>query len=99
MEKSKIAIEVAYAKAEMQHISTVILETGCTIAQAIEQSSILTLFPEIDLTRQKVGIFGKISELSDVVKEGDRIAIYRPLVIDPKEVRRAKAYSKIIRAL
>ncbi len=84
-------VEVAYAKPDQQRIVTVEVEAGCTIEMAILRSGIVSLFPEIDLTKQKVGIFGKHRELTDVVGEGDRIEIYRPLIIDPKEARRAKA--------
>ncbi|MFZ2314471.1 MAG: RnfH family protein [Gammaproteobacteria bacterium] len=86
-----ITVEVAYARPDEQRILTVEVEAGCTIQSAIERSGILTLFPEIDLKTQKVGVFSKSRELSDEVKQGDRIEIYRPLLIDPKEARRAKA--------
>lgn len=83
-------IEVAYALPDKQTLFTLEIEEGVTIEQAILRSGIISEFPEIDLTQQKVGIFGKLKALSDLVKEGDRIEIYRPLLIDPKEARRAK---------
>jgi putative ubiquitin-RnfH superfamily antitoxin RatB of RatAB toxin-antitoxin module len=86
-----IRVEVAYASVSEQTIVVVMLKVGSTIEMAILQSGILDLFPEIDLACQKVGVFSKVRELSDVVNEGDRVEIYRPLVIDPKEARRAKA--------
>lgn len=85
-----INIEIAYATPQKQVILTVTVEEGATVELAILSSGILTQFPEIDLTQQKVGIFGKRCALSDTVKNGDRIEIYRPLQIDPKEARRAK---------
>lgn len=86
-----ITVEVAYAKPNEQCILKVTLAAGSTIAQAIEQSGINKKFPEIDLKKQKIGIFSKLKQLSDLIKEGDRIEIYRPLLIDPKEARRVKA--------
>lgn len=86
----KINIEVAYADATMQRIVHVVLEEGCTIEQAIDRSGILILFPDIDLMHQKVGIFSKQKKLTDRVKEGDRIEIYRPLTLDPKEARKKR---------
>ena len=88
---NKIDIEVAYAKAGSQKVIRLTVAPGTTVASAIQQSGILTLYPEIDLARQKVGVFSKSRELADLVAAGDRIEIYRPLIIDPKEARRAKA--------
>lgn len=89
-----LTIEVAYAKADSQRILIVQVEAGTTIETVIERSGILELFPEIDLQKQKVGIFSKIKKLTDHVKEGDRIEIYRSLVMDPKEARRKRAQKK-----
>jgi putative ubiquitin-RnfH superfamily antitoxin RatB of RatAB toxin-antitoxin module len=61
-----------------------------SVEQAIQRSGILKRFPEIDLTTQKVGIFGKLVKLDAPVKEGDRIEIYRPIIADPKTVRRRR---------
>lgn len=83
-------IEVAYALPHKQTLITLEIEEGATIERAILCSGILNEFPDIDLTQQKVGVFGKLKALSDIVKAGDRIEIYRPLIIDPKEARRAK---------
>lgn len=91
MAHEKIIIEVAYATPEKQSIIKIAVSAGCTVQTAINQSGILTIFPEIDLTQQKVGIFSKACALTDVVRKGDRIEIYRPLTIEPKEARRAKA--------
>jgi uncharacterized protein len=88
---NKISVEVAFAASSKQKIIALDVDAGSTIQSVIQQSAILTVFPEIDLAKQKVGIFGKIKSLSDTVKAGDRIEIYRPLTIDPKEARRAKA--------
>lgn len=92
MEHDKlIKIEIAYARPEQQKILTLMVKEGATIEEAIDRSGILELFPEIDLTKQKVGIFSQIKKLTDKIKEDDRIEIYRPLLIDPKEARRKRA--------
>lgn len=87
-----IKIEIAFAKSDKdQCILTIEIEEGSTIAAVIQAADIIAMYPEIDLAKHKVGIFGKHRVLSDTVKEGDRVEIYRPLTIDPKEARRAKA--------
>jgi putative ubiquitin-RnfH superfamily antitoxin RatB of RatAB toxin-antitoxin module len=88
---SKIFIEIAYAMPEKQRIIELQVAPDCTIESAIQQSGLLALFPEIDLTKQQVGVFSQQRNLSDKVKEGDRIEIYRPLAVDPKQARRARA--------
>ena len=89
-----ISIEIAYAGYENQMIISLEIAEGSTIKTAIELSGILTLFPEIDLEKQKIGIFSKPKKLLDKVNEGERIEIYRPLIIEPKEARRLKARKK-----
>ncbi len=91
---SMIKIEVCYALPNHQQIIALEVEQGTTILEAIQQSGVLTQFPDIDLTKQKVGVFSKARALTDRVEQGDRIEIYRPLTIDPKEARRAKAKKK-----
>lgn len=86
-----LKIEVCYAGADRQQIMALEVAEGSTLEAAIVASTILTLFPEINLSKQKIGIFSKARHLDDIVEEGDRIEIYRPLVMDPKEIRRAKA--------
>jgi len=89
-----ISVEVAYAKANEQRILVLEVEEGSSIETVIDRSGILMLFPEIDLHKQKVGIFSQSKKLTDKVSAGDRIEIYRPLLIDPKEARRKKALRK-----
>ncbi|MDR3492470.1 MAG: RnfH family protein [Gammaproteobacteria bacterium] len=91
---NQFLVEVAYAGTSQQHILAVTAEPGCTIETAIERSGILELYPEIDLTQQKVGIFSQLKQLNDTVQAGDRVEIYRPLTIDPKEARKRRAKSK-----
>jgi len=62
-----------------------------TLAEVIRASGILERFPEIDLDKNKVGVFGKLGKLSDTLHAGDRVEIYRPLIADPKEVRKRRA--------
>lgn len=87
----QIKVEVAYAKPGEQKIIALRVEEGCTIGEAIELSRVREVFPEIDLGSQKVGVFGKIKKLTDKVRDGDRVEVYRGLVIDPKEARRKRA--------
>ncbi len=84
-------VEVAYATPARQKIIEVVTSAGATIEEVIRRSGILRQFPEIDLSRQQVGIFGEVLPLQELVRDGDRIEIYRPLMADPKEVRRARA--------
>lgn len=96
MEKNNgrlIEVEIAYA-AEQQVLRRLSVIDGATIADVIAASAIQEEFPEIDLTKQKVGIFSHACELERKVKQGDRIEIYRPLLIDPKEARRLRASRK-----
>lgn len=89
-----IKIEVAYALPHQQQIIALEVAPGTTILEAIQQSGVLMQFPDIDLAKQKVGVFSKARALSDTVEQGDRIEFYRPLTIDPKDARRAKAKQK-----
>ncbi|NOR81475.1 MAG: RnfH family protein [Methyloprofundus sp.] len=84
-------IEVAYAKSEEQLIISVQVHDACTVEQAIELSGILNHYPEIDLTKNKVGIFSQICALNQCLQENDRVEIYRSLAIDPMEARRQRA--------
>lgn len=93
MVKHKIHIEIAYATPNKQKIISLQVNRGCTIQAAIEISGILTLFPDLDLQQQPVGIFGELRQLDDVVCDGERIEIYRPLIVDPKTARRKRATS------
>jgi putative ubiquitin-RnfH superfamily antitoxin RatB of RatAB toxin-antitoxin module len=86
-----ISVEVAYAKPEEQLILKLDVLPGTTLQQAIEQSGILERFPEIDLSQLKAGVFGKLKKLDQTLREGDRVEIYRPLIADPKEVRKQRA--------
>jgi hypothetical protein len=67
------------------------LAEGATVKDAIRASGVLDEFPEIDLASNKVGIFSKLVKLDEAVRDKDRVEIYRPLIADPKEVRRKRA--------
>ena len=85
-------IGIAYALPNRQVWFDVNLPDGATVKEAIERSGILKQFPEIDLEKNKVGIFSKLSKLDAVLADGDRVEIYRPITCDPKTVpRKAKA--------
>lgn len=88
---TKIEVEVVYAKADEQALLRLEAEAGLTVRGAIERCGILAQFPEIDLATAKVGIFGKLTGLDQVVEAGDRVEIYRPLIADPKEARKRRA--------
>ena len=87
----EILVEVAYALPEEQVIISIEVPKKINIKQAIEKSGIQKKFPEIDLSKNKVGIFGKQTTLDHLLSDRDRIEIYRPLILDPKEMRRKRA--------
>ncbi|MCV6614016.1 MAG: RnfH family protein [Cellvibrionaceae bacterium] len=93
-----ISVEVAYALPDKQKIIALLVEPGTTAVQAVEKSGIAKVFPEIDMATAKLGIFGQalgtkgLAKANDyLMQEGDRVEIYRPLISDPKEVRRRRA--------
>ncbi|WP_311418866.1 RnfH family protein [Haemophilus parahaemolyticus] len=87
----KIVVEVVYAYPERYFLKKLTLENPITIQNAIVQSGVLEKYTEIDLHQNKVGIFSRSAKLTDMVENGDRIEIYRPLIADPKEIRRKRA--------
>ncbi|MDF2178103.1 RnfH family protein [Aliiglaciecola sp. CAU 1673] len=95
MTDKQIHLEVVYALPEKQALLEVVVEKGSTVEQAIKASGILKRFPEIDLDENKVGIWYRTCKLDDEPTDGDRIAIFRPLIADPKEARRRRAEKAI----
>lgn len=91
MNAAKMNVEVVYALPHQQPLLRVQLAEGATVEDAIRASGLLDAFPEIDLSRNKVGIFSKLVKLDEKVRDRDRVEIYRPLIADPKEVRRKRA--------
>lgn len=86
-----INVEVAYAEPDKQLILPVNIDVGTTVGGAIVQSGMMMKFPDLDIENSKVGIFGKATKMNTVLRDGDRVEIYRPLIADPKEVRRKRA--------
>jgi len=92
-------IEVAYALRHKQTLLNIEVDDNASVEDAILQSNILKKYPEINLKKNKIGIFGKITSLDVKLREKDRVEIYRPLIADPKEVRKQRAAEgKIMRS-
>lgn len=91
MNANTLQVEVVYALPARQTLLRVALPEGATVEDAIRASGVLEAFPDIDLARNKVGIFSKLVKLDEKVRDKDRVEIYRPLIADPKEVRRKRA--------
>lgn len=87
----RIVVEVVYAQPDEQILLKQSVPAGTTVAEAIHASGVLVRYPEIDLAHNKLGIFGKLAKADTVLRDKDRIEIYRPLIADPKEVRRKRA--------
>jgi hypothetical protein len=87
----KIKLEVVYGTAKVQSLLSFEADEGVTVQQAIDLSGIMQTFNDIDLTVNKVGIWNRTAKLTDAVQDLDRIEIYRPLIADPKEVRKRRA--------
>jgi hypothetical protein len=91
MAAEQIHVQLCYATAEHEYWRKLSVDAGATIAQAIALSGVLDELPEIDLAVHAVGLHGKKRSLDTVLREHDRIEIYRPLVADPMESRRRRA--------
>jgi putative ubiquitin-RnfH superfamily antitoxin RatB of RatAB toxin-antitoxin module len=87
-------VEVAYAGPEGQWVLSIDVPVGATIAQAIDASGIRRHIPAVVVGDGNVGVFSRPRRLDDVLQPGDRVEIYRPLVADPKEQRRARARTR-----
>ena len=87
-------IDVAYALLERQFLKTLDVKPGASVSEAITVSGVLGEFPEINLDINPVGIYSKKVTLDLVVKDGDRIEVYRALRVSPKEARRLRAKKK-----
>ena len=83
-------VGVCYAEADRQSWLRLEIPDNSTVEQAIQLSGLLARYPEIDLAKQKVGIFGKLAKLDTVVQEGDRVEIYRQITVDPAMVKRRR---------
>lgn len=94
----RITVDVVYALVAKQYRIRVDLPAGSTLRQAIEASGMPGCLPAIDLEVNKVGIFGALRRPDDLLSDGDRVEIYRPLVADPKEARRRRAAKRRTRS-
>jgi uncharacterized protein len=92
-EQKHISVEVSYALPGKQQIISVDVAEGCTVYEAAQQSGITKHFPDLALETAKMGIFGKAvaKPQQQQLQQGDRVEIYRPLIADPKEVRKLRA--------
>ncbi|GAA5785060.1 RnfH family protein [Chitiniphilus shinanonensis] len=87
---AEITVEVVYALPGTQRLVALRLPAGSTALDAIRASGLLEAFPEIDPATQAIGIFARACKPDTVLRDGDRVEIYRPLIADPKEVRRQR---------
>ena len=85
-----LKVEVVYATPDRQVLYAVSVAAGATVRDAIERCGVLAAFPEIDLARNRVGIYGKLATLATPLADDDRVEILRPLQADPKEARRER---------
>ncbi len=88
---AQIHVEVVYGRQYRQKVVAVTLNEGASVRDAVERSGLLAEFPEIDLAQNKLGIWNKLAKADAVVRDRDRVEIYRPLIADPKEVRKQRA--------
>lgn len=91
IESDMIHVEVVYALPQEQRVFTLVVNKTMTVEEIIAQSGVLELYPEIDLNNNKVGVFSRNVKLDATIQDKDRIEIYRPLLADPKEIRRKRA--------
>lgn len=94
MEQRTIRVEVAFARPDKQRIISVSLEEGSTLEAAVIKSGLLEAFPEIDLESQATGIFGVLRPGDHILRDGDRVEIYRSLLADPRDARRERSKAR-----
>jgi putative ubiquitin-RnfH superfamily antitoxin RatB of RatAB toxin-antitoxin module len=87
----QIQVEVVYASPGRQKAVRVMVREGASVREAVAHSGLLAEFPEIDLEKNKLGIWNKLAKPDAALRDKDRVEIYRPLIADPKEVRRQRA--------
>lgn len=91
IEQDSFVVEVIYALPNQQKRISVTVEPGTTCIEAVKQSDMCRFFPDIDLEKVKLGIFSRAVKHDEVLLPGQRVEIYRPLIADPKDVRRKRA--------
>ncbi|PIV87689.1 MAG: RnfH family protein [Hydrogenophilales bacterium CG17_big_fil_post_rev_8_21_14_2_50_63_12] len=87
----QIQVEVVYGRQDRQKVARISLNEGASVREAVEHSGLLAEFPEIDLAKNRLGIWNKLAKPDAVLRDQDRVEIYRPLIADPKEVRKQRA--------
>lgn len=90
-ETDKFAVDVIYALPQQQKVISVRVAPGTTAIEAVRLSNMVTFFPEIDLETVKLGVFSNLVKHDHELVVGQRVEIYRPLIADPKDVRRKRA--------
>ena len=90
-DQQNIQVEVVLAMADRQELVALEVTVGTTLAEAITQSGLPVMFEGFELNMKNVGVFGRKASPEQVLQAGDRVEIYRPLIADPKEVRRQRA--------
>lgn len=90
-DQESISVEVVHARPDVQLVLSIQLAPGASVEEAIRASGILSRFPDIDIAQSKVGVFGKLVSLDSVLRDRDRVEIYRPLIADPKQARKTRA--------
>ena len=98
MAEAVIEVQVCYALPDSSFLRSLSVPAGTTVEQAVAQSGLLQAIPGIDLAINMVGIHGKRKPLDTVLREHDRVEVYRPLQADPKEARRRRAGNKAVKA-
>jgi uncharacterized protein len=92
-----INVEVVYALPHHQALHRVLLPEGATVIDAVKRSGVLEDYPEIDLSRNKLGVYGKLTSGDAILRDRDRVEIYRELIADPVEARRTRAEQSRLR--
>lgn len=87
----EISVELAFASPDLQSLEKMVLSAGATVADAIRRSGIQSRFPGYDLDTLDAGIWGRIVPREHVLRDGDRVELYRPLSVDPRDARRQLA--------
>ena len=94
MARDTIRVEVAYGEPERQKIVALTMYAGATLAEAVERSGLVRFFPHLKEAALDYGIFGTVRPASTILADGDRVEIYRPLIADPREMRRLRAKNR-----
>lgn len=88
---AEISVEIVFALADIQDLRSLSVPAGATVGEVVARSGLVDRFPQHNLTGLKVGIWGRVVQPDQVVNDGERVEIYRPLEMDPREARRKLA--------